>query len=176
MQEEGETLSVPELVELGRWVERELIPAVDLQLHYHHPPAFRPLSLMYADNDLYCNICGILGIIGVLADGSYSLCGIGESMPELIFGHASQDSLAEVWHDNPVLRDIREGMPHRFSGICRDCLLKSRCLGSCLAQNYYRARDLWAPFWFCDQADAHGLFPDSRRRPVWSTQKTLAQG
>lgn len=174
MHDEGETLSLPELVELGRWVERELIPRVDIPLLFHHPPAFRPLSRMFADNGLGCGICGILGIIGVLADGSYSLCGIGESIPALIFGHASQDSLTEVWQGHPVLREIREGLPHRLGGICHDCLLKGRCLGSCLAQNYYRAQDLWTPFWFCDEAEKAGLFPVTRKRP--SIGETSAGG
>jgi hypothetical protein len=35
----------------------------------------------------------------------------------------------------------------------------------CVAQNYYRSGDLFAPFWFCEQAEAAGLFPESRLRP-----------
>jgi hypothetical protein len=40
--------------------------------------------------------------------------------------------------------------------------MKARCLGSCVAQNYYRSHDLFAPFWFCELAEAEGLFPASR--------------
>jgi len=36
------------------------------------------------------------------------------------------------------------------------------CLGSCLAQNYYNSRSLWAPFWFCHKAEKNSLFPSSR--------------
>jgi hypothetical protein len=25
---------------------------------------------------------------------------------------------------------------------------------------------LWAPYWFCDQAEAAGLFPASRKNPM----------
>jgi radical SAM protein with 4Fe4S-binding SPASM domain len=109
--------------------------------------------------------CGIQGIIGVLPNGSYALCGIGSYIPELVFGHAAKDRLADVWADHPILRDIREGLPDKLTGICSDCLLRSLCRGFCLAQNYYRTQDLWAPYWFCQQAEAAGLFPDSRKRP-----------
>ncbi len=44
--------------------------------------------------------------------------------------------------------------------------MKGRCLGSCVAQNYYRSGSLWAPFWFCEEADAAGLFPPSRLIPA----------
>jgi SynChlorMet cassette radical SAM/SPASM protein ScmF len=165
MRANEETLSVGEVIELGHWVEEKLIKEVGIPLIFHYPPAFRRLSLLCEGNGNFCS-CGIRNIIGVLADGSYALCGIGGHVPELVFGHAARDRLADVWDNHPVLRDIREGLPQRFTGICGDCLLRHRCLGSCLAQNYYVAGDLWAPYWFCDQAEAAGLFPASRKRPL----------
>lgn len=165
MRENEETLSVPEVIELGRWVEQELIKRADIPLFFHYPPAFRPLSLLWEGNGNFC-ACGIMNIIGVLSDGSYALCGIGGNVPELVFGHAARDRLADVWNNHPVLRDIREGLPQRLTGICGDCLVRSRCLGFCLAQNYYVDCNLWAPYWFCEQAEAAGLFPASRKHPI----------
>jgi SynChlorMet cassette radical SAM/SPASM protein ScmF len=164
MREDGETLSIAEMLELARWLEQELAPTVDFPLFFGHPPAFSPLKRVFGSNASQYK-CGILGIIGVLANGSYALCGIGSHIPELVFGHASRDSLAEIWQNNPVLREIREGLPERLGGICHDCLLKKVCMGSCLAQNYYQTRDLWTPFWFCQEAKTAGLFPESRTRP-----------
>jgi SynChlorMet cassette radical SAM/SPASM protein ScmF len=164
MQEEGETLSLPEVLELGRWVEQELAPTVDIPLLPGYPPAFSPLKRVIGQNGGRGS-CGIRSIIGVLANGSYALCGIGANIPELVFGHASQDSLADVWQTHPMLQEIREGLPRRLGGICRDCLLNRLCLGFCLAQNYFHSQDLWTPYWFCQQAEATGLFPGSRRRP-----------
>jgi SynChlorMet cassette radical SAM/SPASM protein ScmF len=162
MRENEETLSVRELIELGHWVEGELSKDAGIPLIFHYPPAFRRLSLLCEGNGKFYQ-CSILNIIGVLADGSYALCGIGGHVPELVFGHAARDPLADVWNNHPVLRDIREGLPERLTGICGDCLVRTRCLGYCLAQNYYVDHDLWAPFWFCDQAEAVGLFPASRK-------------
>jgi SynChlorMet cassette radical SAM/SPASM protein ScmF len=169
MHEQGETLPINELIEVGKWVETTLAPSSKLRVVYDHPVAFRPLSRMFGEGG-GCSVCGIFGIIGVLADGSYALCGIGESVPELIFGHASKDRLEDVWDNSPVLKDIRTGLPERLEGICGDCLLKNRCLGSCIAQNYYRSRHLWAPFWFCEEANAKGLFPKTRLRSSLTQQ------
>jgi hypothetical protein len=40
--------------------------------------------------------------------------------------------------------------------------MKGRCLGSCIAQNYYTSKSLWAPYWYCAQARERGLFPETR--------------
>ena len=164
MHESGEALNIEELVEIGQWVENTLCDTTPLPLHYHHPPAFRPLGRMLGRHGSGCGACGILGILGVLWDGSYALCGIGGTVPDLVFGHAARESLEEVWNNSQVLRELREGMPQKLGGICGFCLMRGVCLGSCVAQNYYLDRDLWAPFWYCDQARQKGLFPQTRMR------------
>ncbi len=165
MYQSGETLPFNELVELGQWVEEELSVSTNLRISYSHPPAFRPLGKMFGDNGDGCSVCGIFNILGVLANGSYALCGIGETVSDLIFGHASQDSLWDIWNNTPVLREIREGLSKRLYGICGDCVIRGRCLGNCIAQNYYHTSDLWAPFWYCDEAQKLGLFPETRKVP-----------
>jgi radical SAM protein with 4Fe4S-binding SPASM domain len=123
---------------------------------------FRPLHRMFGDNAVGCGLCGIFGIIGVLGSGRYSICGIGETTPELIFGHAATDKLKDIWQNNAVLKAIREGLPSKLEGLCGRCLMKNRCLGNCIAQNYYSNQNLFAPYWYCHQAEAKGLFPQSR--------------
>lgn len=162
MHEQGETLTIQELVSLGKWIENELSATTDLRLIYSHPAAFKPLGKMFGNNGDGCGVCGIFGILGVLGNGSYALCGIGETVSELVFGHAAKDNLAEIWRENSVLNEIRQGLPKKLEGICADCVMKGMCLGSCIAQNYYRAKDLWAPFWFCEEARKVGLFPETR--------------
>ena len=162
MQKSGETLSIRELIDLGEWVENTLKPASGIRVVYSHPTAFRPLGRIFTKPD---GRCGIFGIIGVLGNGKYALCGIGETVPDLVFGEAGIDRLAEVWNHNPVLDDIRRGLAAELKGICADCLMKNMCLGSCVAMNYYRSKDLFAPNWYCDLAHEAGLFPASRIRP-----------
>lgn len=171
----GGTLGVDELIELGRRVEIDLASSSPLRLFFDYPPAFRPLSRISSGGG--CDVCGIFGILGVIPDGSdpssahYALCGIGEQVPELVFGRVGVDPLEVVWSDDPMINDIRQGMPDDLSGVCSGCLMKYRCLGSCVAQNYYRSGDLFAPFWFCEQAEAAGLFPKSRLRSLRHTMK-----
>ncbi len=99
-----------------------------------------------------------------MANGAYALCGIGETIPELVFGDAARERLADIWDNTPILKSLREGLPGLFEGICGECVMKKKCLGSCLAQNYYNTKNLWAPFWYCEEALTKGLFPDTRIR------------
>lgn len=162
MHDMGETLSIEELIQLGDWVEKKLSASTKLRIVYSHPPAFRPLGKMFAQPE---GRCGIFSIVGVLGSGKYALCGIGETVPDMVFGHAAKDKLADIWNNNPLLNKIRKGLPLKLKGICRDCLLKRRCLGSCIAMNYYRHQDLFAPFWYCEEAYKAGLFPLTRLKP-----------
>ena len=169
LKKAGETLRIDELVRLGRHVEMDLAPTAKIQLFFDYPLAFRPLSrIASSDNS---DTCGILGIMGIISTGHYALCGIGEHMPELVFGTVGEDQLGAVWHEHKILKELREGMPSKLGGVCARCLLKHRCLGSCVAQNYYEMNSLWAPFWFCQQAEEAGLFPESRLGRVMTEGK-----
>jgi SynChlorMet cassette radical SAM/SPASM protein ScmF len=157
----GETCSIQELLAAGRRLETELAAKTRIKIFFTQPFAFRPLSRIYGEKGDQGK-CGILGIIGVLSSGHYALCGVGAMVPELVFGDAARDRLAEVWDRNPVLNEIRAGLPGRLKGICAQCLMKELCLGACIAMNYYRAHDLFAPQWYCDEAQKAGLFPKNR--------------
>ncbi len=162
---EGQAVDIADLIALGKWVEEDLSKTTILPLYYDQPPAFRSLESMFnPQSGLGCHTCGIFTILGVLAGGSYALCGIGETVPEMVFGNAARDSLRDVWENSPVLNDIRSGLPARLEGVCAECLLKNVCLGSCIAQNYYSRHNLWAPHWYCEEAHRHGLFPETRLR------------
>jgi SynChlorMet cassette radical SAM/SPASM protein ScmF len=162
LHESGEALDIEELVKLGKWVENNLSNSTNVNLYFGHPMAFRPLGKMFGENGDGCGVCGIMSILGVLANGSYALCGIGETVPDLIFGYATENSLENIWNNTSVLLELRQGLPQGLKGICRECLMKGMCLGSCIAQNYYRNQTIWAPNWYCELAHDRGLFPDSR--------------
>lgn len=160
LHENNETLNIEALIQLGRYVELDLSKKTKLKLFFDYPMAFRALRRI-ANGD-GCGICSIKGILGVIASGHYALCGIGKHIPELIFGRVGTDRLEEVWIENPILKELRSGLPDRLGGVCSRCLMKQRCIGSCIAQNYYRTGSFWEPYWFCEQAEKRGLFPDSR--------------
>ncbi len=161
----NETMTIEQLVELGEWVENTLSNQTKLRLVYSHPMAFRALGKMFGEGGDGCGICGVLGIMGVLADGSYAMCGIGKTVPDLVYGHAAKDKLEEIWENSNVLQELRKGFPGKLEGICADCLMKGICLGSCVAQNYYSTGNLWASNWYCEAAKEIGRFPETRLRP-----------
>lgn len=162
MHRDGETLTIEELVAINEFLENSLSKSTKLNVFASHPLAFRPLSRMFGSLGNGCHTCGILGILGVLADCSYALCGVGETIPELIFGNAARDKLADIWEKSIVLQEIREGVHKHLKGICSECIVKNICLGHCIANNYHMSRDLWAPYWYCEEAYKAGLFPESR--------------
>ena len=167
LHEAGDTLEIGELIELGRRVEMELPKKTPLPLFYAHPDAFRPLSRMLGNGRKSLGACRIFEKIGVLPNGSYALCSIGslgEEVKELTFGDSRKDSLEDVWKNTEVLKQIREGLPKKLEGICGDCLMKEVCMGGCLAQSYYQTKNLWSPFWYCEEARKNGLFPKRRLR------------
>jgi SynChlorMet cassette radical SAM/SPASM protein ScmF len=172
LHESAATLRVEELVQLGQYVYLELAPTTDLMLHFDLPLAFRPLSSMASGDG--CGICGIFNILGVLPTGHYALCGIGEHIFELVFGEVGVDSLADVWLSHPLLNLLRAKIPDHLMGVCQSCLMKTQCLGSCIAQNYYRSRDLTAPYWFCQEVYEMGLFPVSRLQNIPKEEELLA--
>jgi SynChlorMet cassette radical SAM/SPASM protein ScmF len=145
-------------------VENSLSLKTKLPLYYSHPPAFQPLGKMFGNKGGACGVCGILGILGVLSNGTYALCGIGQTVPEFIFGDAAKDKLEKVWNNTPILQELRQGMPWRLEGICAECAMKNRCFGNCVAQNYYSSKSIWAGYWYCEEADKKGLFPATRKR------------
>lgn len=114
-----------------------------------------------------CSICGIKNIIGVLSDGSISMCGIGFLNEKLIFGNLKDDPAAikDIWKSSPMLQKIREGVPSKLEGICGMCVLKNMCLGDCRAEVFHNTGSVTAPYWFCQEAYDSGLFPSTRLMP-----------
>jgi len=164
MHHAGNAIGIDELLDIGYHVENNLAAQTHLRLHYSWPIAFRPMSHIFGDKKKTAGpgVCGITGIIGVLGSGHYALCGIGETIPDLIFGDAKKDRLEDVWFDNPTLKELHSGLPDRLEGACAKCLMKHICKGGCIAENYHENRSLWKSFWFCEAATRVGRFPKSR--------------
>ena len=160
---------VERLIKLGYWVERDLQTRTPIPIHYSWPPAFRSLRQIAFSGG--CESCSLHTILGVLHTGQLSMCGIGVQDDELVYGIIGQDSLADVWINHPVLKQLRETIPSGLTGICGNCVLRDTCMGFCAANNYQRARDLHAPFWLCEMADQVGLFPKSRKRHLEILEK-----
>jgi SynChlorMet cassette radical SAM/SPASM protein ScmF len=154
-------LDIEEVIDSHRRVEDELAKRSKIPVHYNIPYAFFSLSRLLDDR---LSRCGVRGLLGMLSGGELSLCGVGVTIPELIYGHIETDSLRDVWYHSPGLIQLRELIPMQLEGICEQCLHRDICLGSCVALNYHETGKLNAPYVFCERADALGLFPASRKR------------
>jgi SynChlorMet cassette radical SAM/SPASM protein ScmF len=159
-QDQG--LEVGEIIQLYRHLENEIVPHSKIGIFFDITFAFRPIRRLLDDS---FGKCAVRNILGVLASGELSLCGIGVTIPELIYGHIEKDDLREVWCHNPKLALLREQIPVGLEGICAECIHRDYCQGECVAHNFHTRGKLNAPYYLCDQAEALGLFPISRRRP-----------
>ena len=154
-----QNLAFGELIQLYRMTEEEWSSERDLEIIFDLPVALRSIRDIKRRGIVECRIMNILGI---LANGDFSICGIGQTSDALRMGNIQRDSVVDVWHDNPLLADLRRDLPQRLKGICGRCLFRFQCLGSCRANAYAMDQDLFAPFFLCQEADEAGLFPESR--------------
>jgi SynChlorMet cassette radical SAM/SPASM protein ScmF len=154
----GGLVTPQSLLETYRRIEA-VAPTLSLPVHFDIPPAFRsPESLI----ESCAGECRIFNILGVLANGDISICGIGQTINNLKMGNIAQDSIGRVWRTSPILENLRTVVPRELNGICGNCIHKFSCLGVCRAAAYATDGNLAAPYFLC-QAYAHaGLFPASR--------------
>jgi len=153
---------VERLIDLGYDIERTLQSRVSIPIYYTWPPAFKKLSQLESTGG--CDSCNIHNILGVLNNGYVSMCGIGDQENALIYGLIGRNSIADIWINNPILKELRSKIPYRLEGVCNACLLRDTCMGFCPAANYWQTKNLCAPFWLCRDADDLQLFPEMRKR------------
>ncbi len=157
---EQEGLGVSEILQLYNYLEKEIIPNSHIPLFFDVPYAF--FSLRKLVND-HLGRCTVQNILGMLAGGELSLCGIGTTVPELLYGHIEKDNLKDVWTNSIGLQNLRALIPSQLEGVCGQCIHRDFCQGECVANNFHTFGRLNAPFYFCDQAESLGLFPEARK-------------
>lgn len=155
----SENLEIDEFLEKYQEVQREIQKTEDLEIIFDIPLALRSIEeIKHKD----INECEIRTILGILANGDYSICGIGETVPELRMGNITKNSIRDVWQSNSTLCDLRKSLPNKLSGICHDCIFRYQCLGCCRANAYAVSGDLYAPFFLCQRLHETNRFPSSR--------------
>ncbi|MEI6314964.1 MAG: radical SAM protein [Syntrophus sp. (in: bacteria)] len=154
-----ENVDIEELIRIDRWIEAYLSGKYKTEINFCMPIGLKSLQAV-TRNTLY--ECHILNILGILADGTVSLCGIGQTETDLNMGNIAKDDLSEIWRHHPLLHKLRKETPSQLNGICGRCIFKFRCLGSCRACAYAASGDLRSPFFLCDEAYEKNLFPASR--------------
>ena len=150
---------VKELIALFKKIADKIQPKHKIPIHFDFPVAFFPIK-KFLKSSLPC--CHVLNILGILSNGDLSICGVGVTIPELIFGNLAKDDLAKVWAKSPKLKELRRVIPDKLEGVCGRCIHRQTCLGACVANNYHLKQKFNAPYYLCDEASKQGLFPASR--------------
>ncbi|MCJ7739165.1 MAG: radical SAM protein [Anaerolineae bacterium] len=171
MHERGEGLDYEERMALDCWVREDLRPRLregeaGIGLVLNTPLALLPISEIMRRGGSTGD-CGARGILGVLGTGEIALCGIGRTIPELVYGRLGEDSISDIWFHHPAILELRRALdaPEEFPGICGECTMAQRCRTGCVAQNYVDSRHLAWPDELCAEAERLGVFPVTRRRP-----------
>ncbi|HPC33401.1 MAG TPA: radical SAM protein [Syntrophales bacterium] len=154
-----ENVDVEELIGIDRRLEAGRGSRYKTEIYFCLPIGLKSLRAITGENLYECNI---LHILGILADGTVSICGIGQTETDLNMGNIAVDDLEEIWRHHPLLKKLRAETPAQLSGICGRCIFKFRCLGSCRACAYAVSGDLRSPFFMCEEAYRKNLFPPSR--------------
>jgi SynChlorMet cassette radical SAM/SPASM protein ScmF len=165
MHERGEALNFSEYMEFSRYVNEELRPKAPITVFLSMPPALTPFSELWRTNGKSCD-CGVSGILGILGSGEIALCGIGQTIPELVYGHLGKDGIREIWLNHPVILGLRRDLQNfsEYPGICGSCIHAKSCRTGCVANNYGYGGKLVSPPWLCDEAERRGVFPKNRMR------------
>lgn len=156
LKRKGDVLGVTDYLNLNQKIENEIQPRYKIKIILDMPPAFKKIKTIKVKGGR----CGLKNILGVLANGDISICGIGEVLSSLRLGDIRNEPLEQIWKNNPVLKTLREDIPHKLQGICSRCIFKGYCLGKCRAEAYYTTGNFLSPFSFCDEAYKLGLFPE----------------
>lgn len=172
-----ETLDIPELLEIEQYIygelkERTVIRRLILDL----PLAIRSFRRLMETGGATGD-CGVEGILGILGSGEIAMCGIGRTIPSLVYGRLG-DSIADIWLHHPRLLKLRQELGDRshYPGICGDCILARSCRTGCVAANYGEGADMVRPGKQCEEAAAQGFFPASRKRAADSRQSLVVSG
>jgi len=137
----------------------EYLKAIDFPVFFDIPPVVKPLSQIYK---LDCR-CSIKNILSIFHNGNISICGIGDIHKSLVLGNVYNHNPRDIWFRSPILRKIREDLPTKLGGVCSNCILKSLCLGKCIAQTYHKLQEISAGYYFCEELSQMGTFPIERR-------------
>ncbi len=160
-----ETLGIPQLLEIEQYIYGELKEKTAIKrLILNLPPAIRSFrSLMETARS--AGDCGIMNILGILGSGEIAMCGIGQTIPSLVYGRLG-DSIADIWLNHPRLLNLRRELKDwlNYPGICGECILARLCRTGCIADNYREGGRMVCPGKQCEEADRKGLFPAGRKR------------
>jgi SynChlorMet cassette radical SAM/SPASM protein ScmF len=165
MHKRGEALDFDEYLAVFRQITGEIQPQASIPVTMMVPPALIPFGELWRTKG-DGNDCGVSSVLGILGTGDIALCGVGQTIAELVYGHLGKDSIRSIWLSHPLIQKLRRELENypAYSGICGSCIHAKTCRTGCIADNYMHNKKLVSPQWLCAEADRRGVFPQSRLR------------
>ncbi len=135
------------------------------------PPAWIPPNRQHAVRRLRQQGCQIANItscsfplLGVLNDGSVTICAQTRESGEAYFGNIRDLTLEQIW-EQQRLTDMREDyLAAKLTGICAECVFNQECRGACRAHAFTEYGSFDSPYPTCRKMDEDGHFPDYYQR------------
>lgn len=155
----SDDFSLVEIIELYKDIEANHAHNVPFSIYFDIPVAFRSINNLVHQNYSYCSVLNMLGIV---SNGDISLCGIGETVHDLVFGNLHHDSIHNIWTNHPTLINLRKCIPWKLKGVCSKCIFLHICRGHCLALNYLSSGRIDSGHPFCEDALSQNVFPLTR--------------
>jgi SynChlorMet cassette radical SAM/SPASM protein ScmF len=162
LQKMDDLLSLKEIVKLYKETMKYIKnndSFKDYRVVYDMPLAFKPIGVLQKDAS---GRCGIKNLLGITGDGSISICGVGRAVKDLVMGNIKDDKIKYIWENSKILKDIRNDIPGKLTGVCSKCILKPVCIGQCRAAAYWASGSILSSFPFCQMAYEQGIFPKTR--------------
>jgi SynChlorMet cassette radical SAM/SPASM protein ScmF len=163
LHKQGEALDMDDHIQLALHVRENLRQRFNIPIMFNIPPALIPMKELWRTRGR-TGSCNVRCILGILGRGEIALCGIGRSIPELIYGYLGEKSIREIWLTHPRILELRRVLDDikSYPGICGQCVHAKTCRSGCVAHNYVDSGQLIWPSWLCREAEARGMFPTSR--------------
>lgn len=156
MSEEDITFSVKEQIQFYEQIQiMSERYKKNIRINTPIPMAFMNLSkIKYYQNE--CSFCNRLTL---LANGRYSMCGIGEAHNDYQFGTPYVTSVFDCWNNDEKLEKILNHMNESYRTPCSICIYKSLCRGFCQATAIQLPFVRDRSYRFCEEAYNQSLFP-----------------
>jgi len=125
------------------------------------PPAFLSFHSIQKLKGVLITGCDF-PVLTILPDGSISICGLGITRKELVFGKIRSRPIKEIWETDHKLNVLKNISYKDIKGVCSICIFKKVCKGGCRVLAYDAYGSFTAPNPICQMLYNQGLFPENR--------------
>ncbi len=158
LEEQGELLTPYECIELAEAIaelEKSYPEKIAMSIPWALPASFENKPFRIARS-----VCQYKNLLSILPYGEISLCGLGRTHPEVVFGNVRKDGIKDLWMKGMgCLKALRKLTPSHFRGVCNKCMFRKYCANLCPALVYEAYGTFEASYPLCEDLYRCGLFP-----------------